>query len=117
MVDEVLSEEKNSGQVEVYVDDILVHTKDLAENRYWTGRVLSKLEEYHLFCQKEKCSFKVKQVEFLGVMLSEGSISVSPGKVKAIMEEKAPGNRKGVWQFLGITNYYWKFIRDYSMIM
>jgi hypothetical protein len=45
MVDEVLAKEKNSGHVEVYIDDILIHTEDLKTNRYWTGRVLTKLEE------------------------------------------------------------------------
>jgi hypothetical protein len=50
MVDEVLAEEKNSGHIEVYIDDILVHTKDEDSNWYWTGRVLAKLEEYSLFC-------------------------------------------------------------------
>jgi hypothetical protein len=46
MVDEVLAEEKNSRHVEVYVDDILVHTEDHDANWYWTRHVLSKLEEY-----------------------------------------------------------------------
>jgi hypothetical protein len=50
MVDEVLISEKNLGHVEVYINDILIHTKDVESNRYWTGRVLAKLEENHLFC-------------------------------------------------------------------
>jgi hypothetical protein len=45
MVDEVLAEERNSRHMEVYIDDILVHMENLEDNRYWTGRVLSKLEE------------------------------------------------------------------------
>jgi hypothetical protein len=96
MVDEVLIEERNSGHVEVYVDDILVHTLDLATNRYWTERVLTKLEEYHLYCREEKCSFEQKKVEFFRVSLSEGAVGISLKKIQAIAEEKPPTNRKGV---------------------
>jgi hypothetical protein len=78
MINEVLVQEKNLGHVEVYVDDILVHTTDLESNQYWTGRVLSRLEENNLHCRLEKCQFKKEEVEFLGVLLSEGSLKVSP---------------------------------------
>jgi hypothetical protein len=50
MVDEVLAEEKAARHVIVYIDDILVHTSDLEQNRYWTRRVLTKLKENRLFC-------------------------------------------------------------------
>jgi hypothetical protein len=117
MVDKVLAEEKNSGHVEVYVDDIMVHTEDRASNHYWTGRVLMKLEENHLFCRKEKCSFEQDQVGFLGVLLAAGTVSVSPRKVQAIKDEKPPASRKGVHCFLGITNYHRKFICNYPVIV
>jgi hypothetical protein len=116
MVDEVLAPEKNSGHVEVYIDDILIHTEDLESNRYWTGRVLSKLEENWLFVREEKCQFKEEEIEFLGVLLKEGQIGISPKKTAAIAEEKPPTTRKGVRRFLGITNYHRKFIRGYSAI-
>jgi hypothetical protein len=58
MVDEVLAEEKLSRKVVVYIDDILVHTKDAEENRYWTRRVLQKLQAHRLYCRKEKCIFE-----------------------------------------------------------
>jgi hypothetical protein len=116
MVDNVLAQEKDSGHVDVYVDDILVHTPDLATNRYWTGRVLSKLAEHHLHCWKEKCQFEKDKVEFLRVLLGEGSIRVSPRKVQAIWEERVLKNRKGVRRFLGITNYHRRFIKDYLTI-
>jgi hypothetical protein len=102
--------------VEVYIDDILVHTLDLTTNQYWTGRVLAKLVENHLHCRKEKCQFEKEEVEFLGVLLGEGSIKVSPGKVQAICNEKALSTRKGLRCFLGITNYHQHFIKAYSTV-
>jgi hypothetical protein len=96
MVDEVLISEKNSGHVEVYIDDILIHTRDVESNRYWTGRVLAKLEENRLFFQKEKCQFKENEVEFLGVLLQPGKIGISLKKVEAIQNEKPPTTKKGI---------------------
>jgi hypothetical protein len=114
MVDEVLAAEKNSGHVEVYIDDILIHTEDLKSNQYWTGRVLTKLEENRLFCRKEKCQFEKSEVEFLGVMLSSGRVGISPSKVTAIQNEEPPKTKKGIRRFLGITNYHRRFIKGYS---
>jgi hypothetical protein len=116
MIDKVLAEEKNSRQIEVYVDDILIHTPDMPTNRYWTGRVLPKLAEHHLHCREMKCQFEKDKVEFLGVLLSEGSLEVSPGKVQAIWDEKPPTKKKGVQCFLGITNYHRQFIQGYSVM-
>jgi hypothetical protein len=116
MVDEVLAQEKNSGHVEVYIDDILVHTEDLESNRYWTGRVLAKLEENRLFCREEKCQFEESEIEFLGVLLKEGQIGISPKKVAAILGEVPPTTKKGMRRFLGITNYHRKFIQGYLTI-
>jgi hypothetical protein len=50
MMDEVLGEEKNRGHVMVYIDDILIHTETIEENRYWTRRVLKKLKDNRLYC-------------------------------------------------------------------
>jgi hypothetical protein len=116
MVDEVLATERNLGHVKVYIDDILVHTEDLKTNRYWTGRVLTKLEENQLFCRKEKCQFEKTEVEFLGVMLSPGRVGISPRKVTAIKNEEPPKNKKGIRRFLGITNYHRRFIKGYLEI-
>jgi hypothetical protein len=80
------------------------------------GRVLAKLEEYHLFCREEKCLFEVEEVEFLGVLLAQGTVKVSLKKVEAIRKEEPPMTKKGVQHFLGLTNYHWRFIKDYSSI-
>jgi hypothetical protein len=116
MVDEVLAKEKAGGHVIVYIDDILIHMEDLEQNRYWTRRVLSKLEENKLFCQVQKCQFEATEVEFLGVTLGQGTVKISKKKTEAITNEKPPTTRKGSRQFLGITNYHRKFIQGYSTI-
>jgi hypothetical protein len=58
MVDEILQEEKESGHVEVYIDNILVHIWDPESNQYWTGKVLAKLGENQLSVRKRSVSLK-----------------------------------------------------------
>jgi hypothetical protein len=96
MMDDVLAQERNLGHIEVYVDDILVHTTNVTTNCYWTGKVLLKLSENHLHCRAEKCQFEKSEVEFLGVLLGKGTLRVSPRKVQAICDEKPPTTQKGV---------------------
>jgi hypothetical protein len=117
MVDNVLQEEKASSHVEVYIDNILVHTKNEADNWYWTGWVLLALSSNKLFVRLKKCSFKQMEVEFFRMVICKGKVGVSSGKVKAILEEKPPMIKKGVWHFLGITNYHRQFIKDYARIV
>jgi hypothetical protein len=112
MVNEVLAEEKASGCITVYIDDILIHTRTKEENRTWTRKVLKKLEANQLYCQ-EKCIFEVEEVEFLGVTIGQGTIKISKKKMKAIQDEKPLTTRKGLRRFLGITNYHQKFIKGY----
>jgi hypothetical protein len=116
MVDEVLAKEKAGGHVIVYIDDILVHMEDQEQNRYWTRRVLTKLQENRLFCQMQKCQFEVTEVEFLGVTISQGTVQISKKKIEVITKEKPPTTRKGLRRFLGIANYHRKFIQGYSTI-
>jgi hypothetical protein len=107
---------KRKWSCKVYIDDILVHTQDRASNQYWVGRVLEKLQENHLFCQEGKCQFKKEKIEFLGMEVSEGQVSVSLAKVEAVLKEVASRMKKGIRCFLRITNYHRKFIKDYSKI-
>jgi hypothetical protein len=110
MVDEILHDKRESSYIEVYMDDILIHTPDVEMNQVWVKRVLNKLEVNQLFCRKEKCVFEADKVEFLDMQLATGTVRVSPRKIEAILREKAPKMKKGVRRFLGLTNYNQKFI-------
>jgi hypothetical protein len=116
MVDKILQEERESGHVEVYISDILIHTLNLESNCYWTGRVLAKLGENQLFCWEEKCQFEQGLIEFLGMEVTAGKVGVSQRKVKAIQKEVSPKTKKGVQQFLGLTNYHCWFMKDYLKV-
>jgi hypothetical protein len=101
MIDEVLAEEKAGGNVVVYIDDILIHNMTKEENWTLTRRVLKKLRDNRLYCQREKCVFEAAEVEFLGVMLGQGIVKISKKKTKTIMKEVPPMTRKRFEMLLG----------------
>jgi len=57
------------GMVVVYLDDILIFTKDLDEHRQITHRVLGRPAEYQLYLRPEKCEFEKTQIEYLGLII------------------------------------------------
>jgi hypothetical protein len=106
MVNNVLRSEKESGHVKVYIDDILIHMENNADNWYWTRQVLATLVANKLFIWLKKCSFEQPKIEFLGMVIQKGEVGVSLDKVKAMVKEKPPTMKKGVQCFLGIMNYH-----------
>jgi hypothetical protein len=76
--------------------------------------VLSQLRENSLFIKKEKRVFACKEIPFLGHKISLGKIMMDEGKVKAIRDWLPPKSMPKLWSFLGLANYYRKFIAAYA---
>ncbi len=74
------------GKVTIYLDDILIFSKDLGEHRQIVKRVLQCLRENKLFLKAEKCEFEVLETEYLSVIISENSIRMDPVKIAGIAE-------------------------------
>jgi hypothetical protein len=88
----------------------------MAEHRRHVAEVLQRLREYQLFLKAEKCTFHLPSVQFLGYNISSGGIQMDEGKVKAIREWPTPDSIKALQRFLGFANFYWRFIKDFSII-
>ena len=69
-----------TGKVFVYIDDILIATENLEEHQKLTHGVLQALQDDGLSVRKRKCEFKVPEVMFLGLRITEGSVHHSPKK-------------------------------------
>jgi hypothetical protein len=106
MMNSVLKEEIATGKVVVYVDDILIFTKDLEELRRLTRQVVSKLQKNRLFLKPEKCEFERTKVEFLGLIISENLVEMSPKKLETIRLWPTPRKKQELQQFLGFANFY-----------
>ena len=78
--------------------------------------MLSILMEHQLYAKMSKCTFFAKKVEYLGFIVSEEGIAVDPAKVQDIIDWPQPKNVKEVQGFLGITGWYWVFIKGYAKI-
>ena len=88
------------------MDNILVFSKNEEDHKKHVGRILQKLREHKLLLKPEKCWFSKKEIEFLGLIISEDSIMMDKGKVEAIRNWPEPKNKKELQQFLGFVNFY-----------
>ena len=88
----------------IYMDDILIPANDLEELRKKTKRVLSVLLTNDLFVKPEKCEFEKEEVEFLGIVIKNGTLKMEKDKIKGILEWKNTKNVKNIRQFLGLCN-------------
>ncbi|KAJ3559362.1 hypothetical protein NM688_g396 [Phlebia brevispora] len=104
------------GEVLIYLDDILIFSDDLNEHRKKVREVLKILRKHGLTCKPEKCEFEVQETEYLGHIISNGSIRMDPAKVEGVTKWPVPTCKKDVQQFLGFANFYRKFIKDFSKI-
>jgi hypothetical protein len=101
--------------VVVFIDDILIFSKN-EEDHDEHLRVLQKLRENQLYAKLSKCEYWLKEVSFLGHIISEGGISVDPSKVKDVLSCKTPQNISDIRSFHGLARYYRRFIEGFSKI-
>ncbi|KAL0147889.1 hypothetical protein M9458_056810 [Cirrhinus mrigala] len=101
----------------VYIDDILVYSRNEAEHRQHVSEVLRWLREHHLFLKAEKCTFHQSTIQFLGYEISPKGIQVDERKVDAIKSWPIPTSVKELQRFLGFSNFYRRFIHNYSAII
>ena len=100
--------------VSVYLDDVLLTGSTVDEHLQNLDKVLSKLEAAGLKLNKAKCSFLMPQVEYLGHIIDKQGLHPTEKKVKAIKEAPQPCNVNDLRAFLGIINYYGKFMPNLS---
>ena len=78
--------------------------------------ILRRLEEHDLYVKLEKCEWKVREVGFLGVVIGPDGIKIEKEKVRSVLEWPTPKCVKDVQKFLGLANYYRRFMKDFAEI-
>ncbi|KAE8692821.1 cytochrome P450 78A7-like [Hibiscus syriacus] len=100
----------------VYLDDIFIYSKTLEEHVEHLKQVFLVLRENELFVKEEKCSFAKTEVPYLGHIIGGGKIWMDRDKVRAIDEWQVPTKVTELRSFLGLANYYRRFVKGYSKI-
>ena len=117
MMDDIFHEEITQGWLKIYMDDLIIATKDdETDHTNKVLHILKKLQDHDLYLKPEKCHFHKKEVEYLGVIIGNGTVKMDPVKVKGISEWPQPTSVKEVCSFLGFCNFYHSFIPSFSKI-
>lgn len=101
----------------VYVDDILVFSNSFEQHIHHLHQIFSRLENAGLTLKPSKCSFALQKVHYLGHVITKDGVQVDVTKTDAVKSFPIPKCTKDVRSFLGLCNYYRKFIKNYSTII
>jgi len=103
--------------VVIYLDDILIYSNNMSEHHRHVKEVLKHLRKASLCAKVEKCEFHSESVEYLGYILSPSGLIISNDKIKIIQDWLEPKKVKDIQSFLSFTNFYHRFIFNYSDIV
>jgi hypothetical protein len=115
LMDDVLRPFTNSFVV-VYLDDILIFSRMWEEHMRHIQQVLSTLQQHKLYANLEKCSFGMNMVQYLGYIVDEHGVHVDLAKIQVIRDWPAPTTLTELQSFLGLANFYRRFMLGFSHI-
>ncbi|GJT89866.1 putative reverse transcriptase domain-containing protein [Tanacetum coccineum] len=100
----------------VFIDDILIYSKDEREHEEHLKAILELLKKEKLYAKFSKCEFWISKVQFLGHVIDSRGIHVDPAKIESIKDWASPKTPTEIRQFLGLAGYYRRFIKGFSKI-
>ena len=103
--------------VTVYMDDIIIYSKNMEEHAKHLKQVLAAMTTAGYKCRRDKCCFGVASVNFLGHIVSGNGLAVDPAKVKVVNDWEPPTDVGTVRSFVGLVQYFKRFIKDLSTIL
>ena len=112
-INDIFQDLIQEGVVCIYLNDILIFMKTIAEHCHISRIVLEQLCKHKLFLQHDKCDFEITMIKYLGLEISEGEIHMDPVKVAGVTEWPVPTSRREVQSFLGFANFYRHFIKSF----
>jgi len=117
MMNEILRDIINEGKVVAFVDNMLIGTEIEKGHDEIVEEVLKRLEENDLYIKPEKCVWKVQKIRFLGVVIGPDGIEIEKEKMDEVLSWPEPKNVKDIRKFLGLTNYYRRFIKNFAQVV
>jgi RNase H-like domain found in reverse transcriptase/Reverse transcriptase (RNA-dependent DNA polymerase) len=117
MMDSIFSDMIEEQKVIVYMDNILIFAENQEELQKRMKQVLQQLREHNLFLKPKKCKFNKTTMEYLGLIIQEGKLSIGPIKHSGIRDWPIPTTVKQVRGFIGFANFYRQFIKKFSKLI
>nr|GFA29136.1 putative reverse transcriptase domain-containing protein [Tanacetum cinerariifolium] len=100
----------------VFIDDILIYSKDEKEHEEHLKAILELLKKEELYAKFSKCEFWIPKVQFLGYVIDSHGIHVDPAKIESVKDWASPNSSTENRQFLGLAGYYRRFIEGFLKI-
>ena len=116
MINKILRDMINEGKVAAFMDNVLIEIEIEEGYDKIVEEVLRRLKENDLYVKPEKYTWKVQKVNFLEVVMGQGKIKIEEEKVTGVLNWLAPKTVRDVRKFLGLTNYYRQFVKDFAKI-
>lgn len=116
LINNVLGDLKNSVAFP-YIDDIIIPCTSFEEGLSRLNSVLTKFREHKLTLKLSKCAFFKTTIEYLGREISKDGVRPGSSKIEAVLKMRDPRNVKEIRQFLGLSGYFRKFVRDYARLV
>jgi Reverse transcriptase (RNA-dependent DNA polymerase)/RNase H-like domain found in reverse transcriptase len=101
----------------IFLDDLLIYSKTLKEHKEHVRKILQRLQDAGLSLKLSKCGFHVTETKFLGYVISEEGISMDPAKVDSVLSWPVPQSTLDVQMFLGLENFYRRFVKGFSRLL
>jgi len=114
MMNEILRNLINERKVAAFVNNVLVGTETEEGHDEIVEEILRRLEENDLYIRPEKCVWKVRKIGFLEVVIGPDGIEMEKEKVEGVLSWPEPKNIIDIKKFLGLANYYKRFIKDFA---
>jgi len=116
MMNEILRDLINEEKVAVFVDNVLVGTETEEEHDEIVEEILRRLKENNLYIKLEKSVWKARKIGFLRVIIGPNGIEMEAEKVEGVLSWPQLKNMKDVRKFLGLANYYRRFIKNFAQV-
>ena len=114
MMNSIFWELLHEGVLTNYIDNFVIPAKTIKELEERTICFLKITEKHNLCFKKSKCNFNIEEILISGVIVRRGQVQMETDKVKAVKEWKTPTKLKEMESFLGFTNFYRQFIKNFS---
>ena len=116
MMNDTLRNLIDKRDIAMFIDDVIVGTETEEGHDEIVEEVLKWMEDHDLYLKPEKCVWKVKEVGFLGLVIGKDGIKMEEEKVKEVLDWLRPKYVKDIQKFLGLANYYRRFVKNFAII-